>query len=164
MLEQFKALGVRLAQDDLGSGHSSLLRLRHFAFDDVKLDQSLVRGQEFDPRGALNFIHPLTSLAHSMGLTVVVEGLENAGLIEAAYMLGADAGQGYGISRPLPADEIPAWVHDHRLRLDRDNPSTHLGGLASHVAWEHRAAALAADSRALGSSGRWRSCGPGRRR
>lgn len=153
VLEQFKALGVRLAQDDLGSGHSSLLRLRHFAFDDVKLDQSLVRGQEFDPRGALNFIHPLTSLAHSMGLTVVVEGLENAGLIEAAYMLGADAGQGYGISRPLPADEIPAWVHDHRLRLDRDNPSTHLGGLASHVAWEHRAAALAADSRALERSG-----------
>lgn len=141
VLEHLKALGVRLAQDDLGSGYSSLLRLRHFAFDDVKLDQSLVRGQEFDPRGALNFIQPLTDLAHSMGLTVVVEGLENDGLVEAAYMLGADAGQGYGISPPLAREAVPAWVAGFTLRLDRADPRTHLGGLAAHVAWEHRASA-----------------------
>lgn len=139
VLEQLKALGVRLAQDDLGSGYSSLMRLRHFAFDDVKLDQSLVRGQEFDPRGALNFIQPLTDLAHSMGLTVVVEGLENDGLVEAAYMLGADAGQGYAISPPLSREDVAGWVDGFRLRLDPDNPVTHLGGLAAHVAWEHRA-------------------------
>lgn len=143
VLEQLKALGVRLAQDDLGSGYSSLLRLRHFAFDDVKLDQSLVRGQEFDPRGALNFIQPLTDLAHSMGLTVVVEGLENDGLVEAAYMLGADAGQGYGISPPLAREDVAGWVDEFTLHLDPENPMTHLGGLAAHVAWEHRAWASA---------------------
>lgn len=139
VLEQLKALGVRLAQDDLGSGYSSLLRLRHFAFDDVKLDQSLVRGQEFDPRGALNFIQPLTDLAHSMGLSVVVEGLENDGLVEAAYMLGADAGQGYAISPPLGREELVGWVAGFTLGLEPANPATHLGGLAAHVAWEHRA-------------------------
>jgi EAL domain-containing protein (putative c-di-GMP-specific phosphodiesterase class I) len=138
VLEQLKELGVRLAQDDLGSGHSSLLRLRHFAFDVVKIDQSLVRGQEFDPRGALNFIHPLTSLAHSMGLRVIVEGLENRGLIEAALMLGADGGQGYGISRPLDAGGMPRWARGYRLHLDPERPDTRLGALAAHVAWEQR--------------------------
>lgn len=144
LFDQFKGLGVRLAQDDLGSGHSSLLRLRHFAFDDVKLDQSLIRGHEFDPRGALNFIQPLTSLVHSMGLNVVVEGLENRGLVEAALMLGGDAGQGYGISRPLSARTVPAWAEEFHLDLDPERPSTHLGALAAHVAWEHRAAAAGA--------------------
>lgn len=143
VLDQFKALGVRLAQDDLGSGYSSLLRLRHFAFDDVKLDQDLVRGQAFDPRGALNFIQPLTSLAHSMGVAVTVEGLEDPGLIEAALMLGADAGQGYGISRPITADEVPGWADSFRLVLDPEQPRTALGGLAAHVAWEHKVTAMA---------------------
>jgi EAL domain-containing protein (putative c-di-GMP-specific phosphodiesterase class I) len=143
VLDQFKALGVRLAQDDLGSGYSSLLRLRHFAFDDVKLDQDLIRGQAFDPRGALNFIQPLTSLAHSMGLAVTVEGLEDDGLIEAALMLGADAGQGYGLSRPMAAEEVPAWAQGFRLGLDPEQPRTALGGLAAHVAWEHRVTAMA---------------------
>ena len=152
VLDQFKALGVRLAQDDLGSGYSSLLRLRHFAFDDVKLDQSLIRGQEFDPRGALNFIQPLATLSHSMGLTVIVEGLENRGLIEAALALGADAGQGYGISRPLAADDVSAWAKTHRLDLDPDNPSTHLGALAGHVAWENREAAVATTGQTLPES------------
>lgn len=149
VLDQFKTLGVRLAQDDLGSGYSSLLRLRHFAFDDVKLDQSLIRGEEFDPRGALNFIHPLTSLAHSMGLHVIVEGLENDGLIEAAYMLGADAGQGYGISRPLHARDVPGWASGFRLDVDRFRPTTRLGGLAAHVAWEHRVSAIATGAMAV---------------
>lgn len=147
VLDHFKALGVRLAQDDLGSGYSSLLRLRHFAFDDVKLDQSLIRGQEFSPRGALNFIQPLTSLAHSMGLNVIVEGLENRGLVEAALMLGADAGQGYGIARPMPGQNLPQWARDFRLDLDPAAPSTHLGGLAAHVAWEHQAWAGASGGR-----------------
>lgn len=143
VLQQFKSLGVRLAQDDLGTGYSSLLRLRHFTFDDVKLDQSLIRGQEFDSRGALSFIHPLASLAHTMGQTVIVEGLENDGLVEAALLLGADAGQGYGISRPLHAPDVLAWSRDFRLEVDPENPATHLGGLAAHVAWEHRRIALA---------------------
>jgi EAL domain-containing protein (putative c-di-GMP-specific phosphodiesterase class I) len=143
VLDQFKALGVRLAQDDLGSGYSSLLRLRHFPFDDVKLDQDLIRGRAFDPRGALNFIQPLTSLAHSMGVAVTVEGLEDPGLIEAALMLGADAGQGYGLARPMTAEEVPGWADGFRLVLDPEQPRTALGGLAAHVAWEHKVTAMA---------------------
>lgn len=142
-LVELQALGVRLAEDDLGSGYSSLLRLRSIAFDEVKVDQELVRGAERSPREALNFIQPLTSLAHSMGLTVVVEGLETQGLIEAAVFLGADAGQGYGIARPLGAEAVPDWSRTFRLDIDRERPRTSLGGLAAHLAWENRLAVLA---------------------
>ncbi len=142
-LGEFKKLGVRLAQDDLGSGYSSLLRLRHFAFDVVKVDQSLVRGTEFAPRSALHFLRPISDIAHGLGLTVVLEGLESDGLIEAAVQLGVDAGQGYAIARPMPAAAVPGWAGSYRLDLDPERPRTSLGALAGHVAWEHRLTALA---------------------
>ena len=140
--DEFKALGVRLAQDDLGSGYSSLLRLRHFAFDEVKIDQTLVRGTEMAPGAALHFIEPITDIAHSLGIDVVIEGLEDEGLIEAAVQLGVNAGQGYGIARPMPADEVPAWERGYRLGLDPLAPRTPMGALAGHVAWEHRVTVL----------------------
>lgn len=141
-LDHFKQLGLRLAQDDLGSGYSSLLRLRHFAFDEAKIDQSLVRGTELVPGAALHFIAPITDIAHSMGLHVVIEGLENDGLIEAAVQLGVDAGQGYGIARPMHRADLVAWASGYRLALDPAAPRTPLGLLAAHVAWEHRVTAL----------------------
>ncbi|HEU4676455.1 MAG TPA: EAL domain-containing protein, partial [Motilibacteraceae bacterium] len=63
ILRGLAALGVHLAEDDLGAGHSSLLRLRTMPFDEVKVDQQLVRGAEGDPRDALSFVQPITSLA-----------------------------------------------------------------------------------------------------
>jgi EAL domain-containing protein (putative c-di-GMP-specific phosphodiesterase class I) len=142
-IDDLKDLGVRLAQDDLGSGYSSLLRLRHFAFDDVKIDQSLVRGTGAEPTSALHFIKPINAIAHSMGLSVVIEGLEHDGLIEAAVQLGSDEGQGYGIARPMPAEAVLGWAAGYRLDADPSQPRTPLGALAGHVAWEHWASAVA---------------------
>jgi hypothetical protein len=141
-LEEFKGLGVRLAQDDLGSGYSSLLRLRHFAFDDVKIDQSLVRGTELAPGAALHFIEPINDIAHSLGLSVVIEGLEDEGLVEAGVQLAVDEGQGYGIAHPMPADTVVAWSGSYRLDIDPLRPTTPVGALAAHVCWEHRITAL----------------------
>jgi EAL domain-containing protein (putative c-di-GMP-specific phosphodiesterase class I) len=141
-MDRFKNLGVRLAQDDLGSGYSSLLRLRHFAFDEVKIDKNLVRGTDFSPRTALHFVQPITDIAHSLGLQVVLEGLESDGLTEAAAQLGVDAGQGYAIARPMAADQVVPWARSFRLDLDPAQPVTHLGALAAHIAWEHRVTAV----------------------
>ncbi len=141
-LEEFKGLGVRLAQDDLGSGYSSLLRLRHFAFDDVKIDQSLVRGTELAPGAALHFIEPINDIAHSLGLSVVIEGLEDDGLVEAGVQLAVDEGQGYGIARPLASDTVVDWANGYRLDIDPLHPRTPVGALAAHVCWEHRITAL----------------------
>jgi len=68
----------------------------------------------------------------------VVEGLESPGLLEAAVILQADAGQGYGIARPMPAAEVAAWVRGFRLDIDRDHPRTALGVYAAHLLWENR--------------------------
>ncbi|AOU97940.1 hypothetical protein BI364_08170 [Acidihalobacter yilgarnensis] len=126
----FKALGVQLAEDDLGSGHSSLLRLDRLPFDVVKIDQGLVRHEASDVLRTLTFIRYLTRLAQDMGKRVVVEGLESSGLVEAAALLGANHGQGYAIARPMPAADIPAWIETFRLRIVQNRPATALGALA----------------------------------
>lgn len=141
-LAALKALGVRLTEDDLGSGYSSLVRLRQLPFDAVKIDQELVRHTEATSLQALSFVGPLAQLGHRVGLEVVVEGLEDAALVEAAVHLGADGGQGYGLSEPLEPDAVPDFARTFRLELDRSRPRTHLGGLAAHLAWEARHAAL----------------------
>jgi EAL domain-containing protein (putative c-di-GMP-specific phosphodiesterase class I) len=141
-VEDLKRLGVRLAQDDLGSGYSSLLRLRHLPFDEVKIDQSLVRGSDLAPGHALHFVQPLRDIAHSQGLSVVVEGLEDGGLVEAAVQLGVDEGQGYGIARPMRRGDVVAWTAGYRLDVDPTRPRTPMGGLAGHLVWAHRVRAL----------------------
>ncbi len=141
-LDELRTLGVRLAQDDLGSGYSSLLRLRTVEFDEVKIDQGIVRDAERSPREALTFVQPLTSLAHALGLRVTVEGLETDGLVEAAVFLGADYGQGYAIARPLASSRVPGWAGRPAFEIDRERPRTRLGALAAHLAWESRLAAL----------------------
>ena len=138
LLARLRATGVRLAEDDLGSGYSSLLRLDSFAFDEVKIDQGLLGGVGKAPHRALDFIHHLTRLAHDLGSEVVVEGLESAGLLEAAVILQADAGQGYGIARPMPAADVPGWVRRFAWNIDRDHPRTALGAYAAHLLWENR--------------------------
>ncbi len=141
-LDDFKAIGVRLAQDDLGSGYSSLLRLRHFAFDDVKLDQSLLRGTDQSSGAALGFIEPINAIAHSLGLSVVLEGLEDDGLIEVGVQLSVDQGQGFGIAAPMPSADVVDWVGGYRFDIDPMVPRTPDGALAGHVSWEHRITAL----------------------
>ncbi|MHB8254728.1 MAG: EAL domain-containing protein [Acidiferrobacter sp.] len=131
ILTEWRALGIRLAQDDLGSGYSSLHRMETLAVDDVKIDQGLVSAAALAPRKALQFIHHLTRLVHDLGIIVVVEGLETLGLIEAAAILGADAGQGYAIARPMAADALQSWAQHFRYTVDPHNPQTALGAYAT---------------------------------
>nr|WP_112488467.1 EAL domain-containing protein [Thiomonas sp. X19] len=124
-------LGVRLVMDDLGSGYSSLLRLRTLPFHAVKIDQGLVREAHKDPRRIIGFIGALVRLGKGLGLTVAVEGLETPDLIEAAAVLGADGGQGYALAKPMPASELPDWVRHFRLSIDPSSPRTPLGAVAA---------------------------------
>lgn len=135
-LERLAGLGVRLAQDDLGAGHSSLLRLQNLPFDEVKIDQSLLRGEERRPWASFQVVKLVADLTRSLGLSVVVEGLEDRGLVDAVIQLGVPEGQGYAIARPMPARDLPRWVAGYRLGLSEGTPRTDLGALAAHVAWE----------------------------
>ncbi len=133
--------GFRVVQDDLGSGHSSLLRMNAIPFDGVKIDQGLVRSAFEDPSRALEFICHLTALARNFGITVTVEGLEDPALVEAAAVLGAEQGQGYAIARPMPAEEVLQWRERFRWNIDPKNPRTALGAFAGYLLWgqQHRA-------------------------
>ncbi|MDY0329466.1 MAG: EAL domain-containing protein [Thiomonas sp.] len=131
------ATGVQLVMDDLGSGYSSLLRLRTLPFHTVKIDQGLVREAGRDPEQAIGFIGALVQLAQSLGLWVVVEGLETPDLVEAATLLGADAGQGYALARPMPAADVAHWVRDFRCPVDLRQPITRLGRMAQEWMAQH---------------------------
>ena len=133
-----KALGVQLAEDDLGSGYSTLSRLRHLSFDRVKIDQTLVRQIARQPLRTLRFVNQLTRLGHDLGVKVVVEGMETPGLVEAAMILGADLGQGYALSRPMPRAEVTDWCRSFRWACDPMVPRTALGALADFILRDER--------------------------
>jgi EAL domain-containing protein (putative c-di-GMP-specific phosphodiesterase class I)/GAF domain-containing protein len=139
VLAALRRAGIALIQDDLGSGHSSLLRMGSLRFEGVKIEQGLVRGATLrNPWHVLEFIYHLTNLAHSLGVPVTVEGLENRGLIEAAAILGVDYGQGYAIARPMPAGQIASWRERFVWTLDRARPETELGLLSAYLLWDMR--------------------------
>ena len=137
-IAEFQLAGIRLAQDDLGSGHSSLLRMDRVPCDRVKIDQGLVRGALKRPVRALEFIYHLTLLAQGFGAPVTVEGLEDLGLIEAATILGADYGQGYGIARPMLVRDVIPWSQTWSFPIDPEQPCTALGALAGYLLWDHK--------------------------
>ena len=140
-----KALGVRLVEDDLGAGYSSLIRLRQWPFDRIKIDQAIVGQVIRDPLGTLRFVRQLIRIGHDLALEVVVEGLESRGLIEAAAILGADLGQGYALARPMPPEMMQAWLAAFRPQRPLPLPCTALGTLAAELRWEEQLVALPAD-------------------
>ncbi|HEX5307413.1 MAG TPA: EAL domain-containing protein [Dyella sp.] len=141
-MRALKALGVRLVEDDLGAGYSSLIRLRQWPFDRVKIDQAIVMQAADDPLRTLRFIRQLIRLGHDLDLEVVVEGLETPGLIEAALLMGADMGQGYALARPMPGEAVAGWLGDFRHGWTHAVPHTALGALAGALLWEEHLHAL----------------------
>jgi diguanylate cyclase (GGDEF)-like protein/PAS domain S-box-containing protein len=132
VIRQLVQVGVHLAMDDLGSGYSSLQRLSALPFDTIKADQSLLAHVLENPVQVLSLIGAIVQMGADFERNVVVEGLESAGLIEAAAMLGAPFGQGYGLARPMPAEEVQAWNSGFRLPIRPGEIHTYLGALAQH--------------------------------
>ncbi len=128
-----RELGVRFAQDDLGSGYSSLYLLAQLGFDEVKIDQTLVKVSG-DHHG-LNLIHHLCDLIKGLDMISTVEGLENEDLIEMVTILGADYGQGFGLARPLERKQLLAQRWKRPLSVLNGPPKTAIGGLAYLRRW-----------------------------
>jgi EAL domain-containing protein (putative c-di-GMP-specific phosphodiesterase class I) len=125
--------GITIEQDDLGSGHSSLVRLDQFPFDAVKVDQELVSGALRSPQRALEFILYLTRLAHALDTPITVEGLERVDILEAAAVLGADWGQGFAIAKPMELEELRAWHAAYEYPVSVEAPRTKLGMRAAQL-------------------------------
>ncbi len=100
IIQSLKNQGVLLALDDFGTGYSSIQHLRILPFDNVKIDRSYITGIEYDAeahRMAVSMIH----LAFNLGLSVVAEGVESAGVLEMLKEIGCAEGQGYFFGRPV---------------------------------------------------------------
>lgn len=105
ILRELKAMGVRLALDDFGTGYSSLAHLKRFPIDTLKIDQSFVQHVNRDGDDAA-IINATIRMAHSLGLNVVAEGVEEAAQHEHLRQQNCDYAQGYYFSRPLPLESF----------------------------------------------------------
>lgn len=106
VMNDLKALGVRLAVDDFGTGYSSISYLMRFPMDTVKIDRSIVAelGTASESRSEAT-VSAVIALAHSLGETVVAEGIEYESQREILRKPGCELGQGYHFGRPSPAAE-----------------------------------------------------------
>ena len=108
-LEGLHAMGVDQSIDDFGTGYSSLAYLKRLPVQELKIDKSFVLKMERDADDA-KIVRSTIDLGHNMGLKVVAEGLENPAVWELLARMGCDQGQGYFISRPMPAEQLAAWL------------------------------------------------------
>ena len=106
----FEANGIRLSVDDFGTGFSNLLYLHRFPVQQLKIDRSFVSQMLADLQvGVLT--QAIINLGHAMGLTVIAEGVETETSLRALRNQGCDEVQGYHLTRPLPPEEMAAWIH-----------------------------------------------------
>jgi diguanylate cyclase (GGDEF)-like protein len=108
-LEALDRLGVHLSIDDFGTGYTSLSHLKRLPVDEIKIDKSFVMNMS-DSENDASIVNALIDLAHEMSLRVVAEGVESQAILDALATKGCDLSQGYFHSRPLPAEELVAWL------------------------------------------------------
>jgi len=117
LLGRLEEIGVRVSIDDYGTGYSSLARLRDLPVDELKLDRSFLTGIGSDPRAAA-IVRSTVELAHSLGLTLVAEGIETEEDQTILRGLSCDIGQGYHLARPMPGEDVVSWTADHSARSE----------------------------------------------
>jgi polar amino acid transport system substrate-binding protein len=105
LLNKFNNMGVTVALDDFGTGYSSLNYLKKLPIQSLKIDKSFVDNITSDNK-ELAIANAITTLAHTMDLSIVAEGVETEEQLSVLKDLNCDKAQGYLFSRPLPAEEI----------------------------------------------------------
>jgi diguanylate cyclase (GGDEF)-like protein len=110
-LTQLSALGVWIGIDDFGTGYSSLGYLKRFPVNAIKIDISFIQGVPDNP-GDVAIVKAIISMAHSLGMEVVAEGVENAVQLMFLHELGCDIAQGFLFSPPLTADDFVLKLND----------------------------------------------------
>jgi len=113
MMQGCQALGVRFALDDFGTGFSSLSYLKRLPAETIKIDQSFIQGI-LEDHDDLTLVSAIVALAAALQRQVIAEGVETQAHCDKLLQLGCELAQGYGIARPMPADEVPGWAESYR--------------------------------------------------
>ncbi|MGW5077531.1 putative bifunctional diguanylate cyclase/phosphodiesterase [Micromonospora echinospora] len=112
-ITQLHRIGVGIALDDFGTGYSSLQHLRRLPLSEVKVDRSFVLGMADDPDDAA-IVRSMIELAGALGLRVVAEGVEDERTWRLLHAAGCDVAQGWFHARPMPAEDLVAWLSRYR--------------------------------------------------
>ncbi|KQQ45744.1 sensory box protein/response regulator [Duganella sp. Leaf126] len=124
VLQNLKALGIKISIDDFGTGYSSLAYLKRFPIDKLKIDIAFVREVTSNPDDAA-IVLAIINMAHSLKLDVIAEGVEKDAQLAYLRRHGCDEMQGYYFSRPLPEKEFEAMLRDGRtLQAPADEQAT----------------------------------------
>jgi diguanylate cyclase (GGDEF)-like protein/PAS domain S-box-containing protein len=116
VLAVLRGMGLRIAIDDFGTGHASLSYLRQFPIDALKIDRAFVSDLETRRENSA-IVNAIIGLAHGLDLEVIAEGVETEGQLRFLAEQGCEDYQGFLISQPLAAWEVPACVKRHRPEL-----------------------------------------------
>lgn len=106
-------LGVNVALDDFGTGYSSLTHMKSLSANTIKIDQTFVRDLLDDPDD-YSIIEGIIGLAKAFNREVIAEGVETNAHGLMLLLMGCNEAQGYGISRPIPADDLVSWLADYK--------------------------------------------------
>jgi predicted signal transduction protein with EAL and GGDEF domain len=109
-LHRLNEIGVEISIDDFGTGYSSLAYLTTLPISELKIDRSFVRDLGITPQSSA-VVSAIIALARSLGLRVIAEGVENLRQMEVLHRLGCGVMQGFLFSKPLPPEELEAWLH-----------------------------------------------------
>ena len=123
VMEELRTYGVRFSIDDFGTGFSSLVQLKRLPVDEIKIDKSFVLDLKPDSDDAV-IVRSTIDLGHSMGLKVVAEGVDKAETWQFLAQLGCDLAQGYFVSHPMKAEDVPAWVMRLNAKLEKASSAT----------------------------------------
>lgn len=137
LLQALALMGVRLSIDDFGAGYTSLGQLKDLPVTEIKIDKSFIMNITKQPSDAL-IARSVIDLGHSLGLTVLAEGVETAETLSHLMTIDCDVAQGYYFCRPVPAAAFDAWrasysagttVSRGEELCPADDPAEGLGGI-----------------------------------
>lgn len=114
LIRRCQQVGVHVALDDFGTGYSSLSYLKNLPIETIKIDQSFVRDMQTD-KGDLAIIEAIISIGRAFDMQILAEGIESQEQITMLLQLGCDFGQGYGIGKPMPANQVIEWLGEYKL-------------------------------------------------
>jgi EAL domain-containing protein (putative c-di-GMP-specific phosphodiesterase class I) len=109
VLHSLREAGVRLSVDDFGTGYSSLSYLKRLPVQEVKIDRSFIVGLTSNAQD-IPIVRSIVDLGVNLGLDVVAEGIEDDVVWRRLQELGCTLGQGYGIARPMPVQDLADWL------------------------------------------------------
>jgi diguanylate cyclase (GGDEF)-like protein/PAS domain S-box-containing protein len=115
-IKDCRSLGVSFSLDDFGTGYSSLSYLKHLPVNTLKIDQTFVRDMLHD-KCDLAVVKGIINMAQIFGLNIIAEGVETPEHGIMLMRLGCDVAQGYGISRPMPAEQVANWVENRPVAV-----------------------------------------------